>query len=183
MINRFDADVRLKLDLHTHCGEAFIQVEPSVETVGQMIAAIEACGLDGIAVTEHWSIDYGVKVREIVDRHFDGRVLIIPGREINHRLGHMVELHLPGDTVFRFLAHPGCRMVYYGDNRDIHGIEIDNSQHSGIDRERVTEIAGAHNLLLLSNSDAHELTDIGRYYNVISLAELRARANGHSSGT
>jgi PHP family Zn ribbon phosphoesterase len=44
-----------------------------------------------------------------------------------------------------------------------------------IDKSKVREVAEKHGLLLLSNSDAHYVSDIGRYYNEISLEELYAR--------
>ena len=51
---------------------------------------------------------------------------------------------------------------------DIHSFEIDEA--------KVREVAATHGLLLLSNSDAHYVSSIGRYYNEISLEELYARA-------
>ena len=43
--------MKLKLDLHTHCWEATGLVAPTIEIVGQIVAAIKAKGLDGIGIT------------------------------------------------------------------------------------------------------------------------------------
>ena len=167
----------LKLDLHTHCYEATGYRSPTVEIVKQIINQIRARGLDGIAVTEHWDKEYGFRVKEMVEQFFDNEVLIIPGQEIDvGRFQQEVELYLPNGSTFRFLAHPGYPSNSYS-VENVQGIEVDNDMHKWeIDKAKVREVAEEHGLLLLSNSDAHSLRDIGSYYNDISLEELYARA-------
>jgi PHP family Zn ribbon phosphoesterase len=167
--------LKLKLDLHTHCYEATGYREPTMETVKKIIDRIRIRELDGIAITEHWNKEYGFKVKDMVEQFFDNEVLIIPGQEIDVRCQQEVELYLPNGSTFRFLAHPG-----YPSNPDslenVQGIEIENDMHSwDIDKDEVRKLAEEHGLLLLSNSDAHSLSDIGRHYNEISLEELYAR--------
>lgn len=168
----------MKLDLHTHVFEEFLPVSPraiTIRSVERLVEAIKKAGLDGIAVTEHNTKAYGYRVKEIVETHFDSEVVVIPGREVHSIPIHFVELDLPCDGIFsfRFLAHPG----YPGDSIDniasFDGIEIENAAHNWhIDREKVKNIAVEHNLVLLSNSDAHSLADIGRCYSEISLEDL-----------
>jgi histidinol phosphatase-like PHP family hydrolase len=177
----------LKLDLHTHCREATGCSTPTLEIVKQIAAAVKIRGLDGIAITEHYTKAYGYEVKQIADRYLDGEIMIIPGQEtdkvflgIERGVLHVVELYLPGDVTFRFIAHPGHPYVKDLDSLiddGIHGIEFGNPLHDeDMNKARIRELAEKHDLLLLSNSDAHELSDIGKYHNEIDIEELRARA-------
>ncbi len=170
----------MKLDLHTHCGEATALYNPTLDIVKEIVAAVKGRGLDGIGITEHYNKAYGYKVQEMVIHHFDDEILIIPGREIDKGLLHVVELYLPGDVTFRFIAHPGypqIRDIEAQIDDDIHGIELRNPLHDDeMDEERIRELADKYGLLLLANSDAHFLDDIGKYYNEIDIEELCARA-------
>ena len=131
------------------------------------MAAVKRKGLDGIAVTEHYTNYYGHKVKEIVDTQLDGKVVVVPGRELDRvplgpALGliHVVELYLPDDLIFRFIAHPGHPYIkdlsQYIDE-GIHGIELKNPLHDGdgLTEEQIKELAKKHDLILLTNSDAH----------------------------
>ena len=161
----------MKLDLHTHCFEAL--PFPSVDSVKRIVAAIKTKGLDGIAVTEHRKKNYGYQTKEIVKRYFNDEVLIIPGREIDVGPVQIVELYLPYNVTFRFLAHPGYPgdFVDYVDN--VHAIEIENAQHNyHMDKEKISMIAEKHGLPLLKNSDGHHPNEIGEYYNEITLEQL-----------
>lgn len=170
--------MKLKLDLHTHCQEATSYRPPTVELVREIVARIKAQGLDGIAITEHNNKDYGFKVKEIVEQYFDSQVLIIPGREVVVSFREeVVELYLPNNSVFRFWAHPGRLGRTLMEIDMIQGIEIDNAFHNWeINKARAQELAEKYDLMMLTNSDAHYLSDIGALYNEISLEELYARA-------
>ncbi len=171
----------MKLDLHTHCFEATCVYNPNRDSVARIVAAVRARGLDGIGVTDHYYEAYGYKVRAIVEEHFPGQLLVIPGQEIDKGKLHVVVLYLPGDLTFRFVAHPGYPRS--GDfsaeiDETIHGIEVHNPTHDDeMDQEAIRNAARKHNLLLLQNSDAHFLSDIGKYYNEITIEELCARAS------
>jgi predicted metal-dependent phosphoesterase TrpH len=171
----------LKLDLHTHCYEATCIYNPNRDSVGKIVAAARARGLDGIGVTDHYNKAYGFKVKEIVEEHFPGQILIIPGQEIDKGKLHVVVLYLPGDLTFRFVAHPGYPRTddFAADIDDsLHGIEMHNPTHDDeMDQDAIRNAARKHNLLLLQNSDAHFLSDIGKYYNEITVEELCARAS------
>ncbi len=171
----------MKLDLHTHCFEATCVYKPTPESVEKIVAAARARGLDGIGITEHYNKAYGYRVRDIVEQHFPGQMLIIPGQEIDKGRLHVVELYLPGGRTFRFVAHPGYpRTDDFTVDIDgsLHGIEVRNPTHDDVmDQQAIRDAAVKHNLLLLSNSDAHFLSDIGKYHNEITLEELCARAS------
>jgi len=68
----------LKIDLHTHCREATACPTPTLEIVERIVAAVKRKGLDGIAVTEHYTNHYGHKVKEIVDTQLDGKIGVVP---------------------------------------------------------------------------------------------------------
>lgn len=171
----------MKLDLHTHCFEATCVYKPTPESVEKIVAAARARGLDGIGITEHYNKAYGYRVRDIVEQHFPGQMLIIPGQEIDKGRLHVVELYLPGGRTFRFVAHPGYPRTddFTADiDGSLHGIEVRNPTHDDVmDQQAIRDAAVKHNLLLLSNSDAHFLSDIGKYHNEITLEELCARAS------
>ena len=171
----------LKLDLHTHCMEATGMVAyPSIDLVRKIVERVNNRGLDGIAITEHDDRNYGYRVKKIVDENFESRVLIIPGREITVKemgWAEMVELFLPNGSIFRFLPHPSY--PYPGDDgfeydmNLLQGIEIGNALHDRqINKKKVKEISKKYNLVLLKNSDAHTLEEIGSFHNEISLEEL-----------
>lgn len=168
---------KLKLDLHTHCFEATHFAAPTPEIVREILERIKLRGLDGIAITEHSDKAYGYQVRDIVERYFGNHVLIIPGREMMmRRYEEVVELFLPDDMVFRFWAHPR-ELNAIDELGDIQGIEVQNGLHNWeLNSERVRRFAEERGLLMLCNSDAHYLYDIGRFYNEIDLEELCRRA-------
>jgi predicted metal-dependent phosphoesterase TrpH len=180
-------DGKLKLDLHTHCRPATACSTPTLAVVRRIVAAVKAGGLDGIAITEHYTDYFGYEVREIVESRLNGEIVVIPGKEIDvmvtgRDMGvlHVVELYLPDDVTFRFIAHPGYPYVRdLGSHIDggIHGLELNNPAHlDEIDQHEVRRLARKHNLILLSNSDAHSLADIGTFHNEIEIEELSARA-------
>jgi PHP family Zn ribbon phosphoesterase len=177
-----DRSLKLKLDLHTHCGEATSLYTPNLGVVSRIVAAVKGRGLDGIAITEHYNRAYGYKVKEMVEQDLNNEVLVIPGQEIDKGMLHVVVLYLPDDLTFRFIAHPGYPPVSNIDSQidgSIHGIELRNPLHDDeMDEEMIRELAQKHDLLLLTNSDAHFLSDIGKYYNEIEVEELCARARG-----
>ena len=150
---------------------------PTPDIVREILERMKLRGLDGIGITEHSNKGYGYQVRDIVERYFDDNVLIIPGREIMvGRWEEVVELFLPDDLIFRFWAHPR-ELDAVDELGDIQGIEIQNGMHNWhLNSERVRRFAEERGLLMLSNSDAHYLNDIGQFYNEIDLEELCRRA-------
>ncbi len=177
--------MKVKLDLHTHLWEAFSFQPPSASMAEQVVARIKARGIDGIAITDHHNKEWAFEFRDLVERHYPGEVVIIPGWEIEVRPEEnpfdeyqVAELFLPGGGVFRTYCHPG----YYSPNiiieENIHAIEIDNYIHNWhIRKAQVAEIAQTHDLLVLEVSDAHNLQNIGLRYTELDLEELYRRAS------
>lgn len=171
------AVLKLKLDLHTHCFELPGYNQVNRGTVARIVEQIRERGLDGIAVTEHEDKSYGYRVMDMVSQFFPGQAIIIPGWEIGAWPEHCVELFLPDGVTFRFLAHPRYPAEQVRQTPCLHGIELENLLHGrNIKQEEVREVARRHNLILLSNSDAHSPYDIGHFYNEVSLEELSQRA-------
>jgi hypothetical protein len=120
----------------------------------------------------------------LVEKHFPGEAVIIPGWEIEIRPEEnpfaeyqVAELFLPGGGVFRTYCHPGYYSPEILIEPDVHAIEIDNYIHNWhIRKGQVAEIAQAHDLMLLEVSDAHNLENIGLRYSEVDLDELYARA-------
>lgn len=182
-------DGSLKLDLHTHCKEATACVNLTQGIAKKIVAAVKKRKLDGIAITDHYGKAFGYEVKDMVDHYLNGKITVIPGQEIDKILpaidrgflhAHIVELYLPGDVTFKFLAHPDRWDIYKLDPvtyDSVHGIELKNPNYRyEMDEAKIREVAEKHDLLLLTNSDAHFLSDIGTYYNEIEIEELCARA-------
>jgi hypothetical protein len=170
---------RLKLDLHTHVFEEFLPGFPgaiTLRSVEKLVKHIKSVGLDGIAITEHDTKAYGYRVKEIVATQFNNEVIIIPGQEFQNGPIHFVELDLPCDdrvVPFKFLVHPGYPGEPVKHLKGFNGIEIENALHNWhIVREEVKQMAAEHNLVLLSNSDAHYLRDVGSCFTEISIEDL-----------
>ena len=176
----------MKIDLHTHCREATASPMPTLDIAKRIVNVVKSKGLDGIALTDHYSSHFGKEVKRIVDQELNGEITVIPGQEIDvmftgkeRGVFHVVELFLPNDLTFRFIAHPGHPYVRNLDaliSGDIHGIELKNpSHHRDMDEKNIGRVAKKHNLILLTNSDAHRLRDIGTYYNHIEIEQLCER--------
>lgn len=178
---------KLKLDLHTHIWEATGFSEPTLQTVERVIRQVKDRGIDGIAITDHRNKKYGFAFKRLLDTHFPNEIVVIPGWEIEVRIGpgrndeyQVAEMFLSEGKVFRSFCHPGyptSKIVVDG----VHAIEIDNLMHNWhIDKARVEEVARDHGLLMVKVSDAHRLEEVGSSYTEVTLEELysRAKPNG-----
>ena len=177
--------MKVKLDLHTHIWEAFNFQPPSLSIAEKVLAQIKAMKIDGIAITDHHNREWSYEFKELVERHFPGEVIIIPGWEIEIRPPsnpfdeyQVSELFLYDGGVFRIYCHPG----YYSPNilieENIHAIEIDNYIHNWhIRKPQVRKIAEDHDLMLVEVSDAHNLENIGLRYTEVEMGELSRRAS------
>ena len=177
--------MKVKLDLHTHIWEAFNFQPPSLSIAEKVLAQIKAMKIDGIAITDHHNREWSYEFKELVERHFPGEVIIIPGWEIEIRPPsnpfdeyQVSELFLDDGGVFRIYCHPG----YYSPNilieENIHAIEIDNYIHNWhIRKPQVRKIAEDHDLMLVEVSDAHNLENIGLRYTEVEMSELYRRAS------
>ena len=137
-------------------------------------------GLDGIALTEHWNVEHGWKLKEIIEELYGDEFVVLVGQELDISTTQQVtEIYLPNDVTYRYLCHPGYPGNDWSVPENLHGIEIENGMHSWhMNRPRIQALAEEHNLMLLKNSDAHYLEKIGVYYNELALEELVARVTG-----
>ncbi len=171
--------------MHTHCLEASNFAHPDARVVERIFLWVKQRGLNGIAITDHAELgtEFACQVKDIVAHLFHNEIVIITGSEVSFWPYHIVELYLPDNCTFRFVAHPSLQSLRLLEQKypdymaRIHGVEIENGNY-WIEEEEVKEFARRHRLLPLSNSDAHCLVDIGRHYNEINLEELCFRANG-----
>ena len=184
-----EQSLRLKLDLHTHVWEAFNFQPPSLEIAEKVVRQIKNAGIDGIGITDHHNKDWSFEFRELVEQHFPGEVVIIPGWEIEVRPEQnpfaeyqVAELFLPPmdgreGGVFRTYCHPGYYSPEILIEQDIHAIEIDNYIHNWhIRKPLVREKANIYGLMVTEVSDAHNLENIGLRYTEVDLKELYERA-------
>ena len=177
--------MKVKLDLHTHIWEAFNFQRPTKAMAEKVVAQIKARSIDGLAITDHRNKDWAFEFRELVEQHFPGQVIIIPGWEIEVRPAQnpfaeyqVAELFLPGGGVFRSYCHPGYYSPEIIIEDNIHAIEIDNHIHNWhIRKEQVKQVARTHDLLLFEVSDAHTLENIGLRHTELELEELYKRAS------
>ncbi len=157
----------LRIDLHTHLYEATGCDDPDRSLLDEVLDRARGKLLDGLGVTEHWDWEFGRRLVRLKEEIYPGdEFLLIPGREIEAGRDHFVEILLPGDRLFRFLAHPAYGGAFSASGNglltDVCGIEVANSMHTVIE-ERARQIALENDLIVLRNSDAHYLGDIGTY--------------------
>ena len=176
--------MKVKMDLHTHVWEAFNFQPPSLTIAEKVVAQIKSQGIAGIAITDHHNKEWSMEFKDLVEEHFPGEVIIIPGWEIEIRPPQnpfdeyqVSELFLDNGGVFRIYCHPG----FYSPNviieENVHGIEIDNYIHNWhIRKPQVAEIAKEYDLMLVEVSDAHNLENIGLRYTEVDLDDLYSRA-------
>jgi len=181
--------MKVKLDLHTHVWEAFNFQSPTLSMAERVVNQIKGRGIDGIAITDHHNQEWAFEFRDLVERHYPGEAIIIPGWEIEVRPPQnpfaeyqVAELFLPGGGVFRTYCHPGYYSSTIVIEDNIHAIEIDNYIHNWhIRKDQVAEVARAHGLLVLEVSDAHKIENIGLRYTELEMAELYRRATPRQS--
>jgi len=155
----------------------------TVEAVERIVMQVAAAGLDGIAITEHGGIEFGLRARQIAERELNASILILPGEEVWYYPLEIVQILLPDGKYLRFVAHPGapgaCERAVPKIADALAGIEISNATHDWhIDRAMVQTLAARHNLMLFENSDAHNLHEIGCRFNELDLTTLVEDGNG-----
>ena len=74
--------MKVKMDLHTHVWEAFNFQPPSLTIAEKVVARIKSQGIDGIAITDHHNKEWSMEFKDLVEEHFPGEVIIVPGWEI-----------------------------------------------------------------------------------------------------
>lgn len=175
--------MRLRVDLHAHPFEALGVSRPdaiTAEHVVQIVEAARANGLNSLAVTEHSGLHWGLRAKELVNE-LGLDFTILPGEEAWAYPVEVVRIVLPSGRIFRCLAHPGApadfRGVLPGLAPYLHAIELRNAVHDWhLDQRTIRAVAAEYGLLLLENSDAHEIHRVGCYANDVTMDLLEERA-------
>lgn len=191
----------IKIDLHTHTTRSY----DGLTTIEEAFAAIKQRGLDGIAITDHDTIEAAVKaLRSKTD------VIVIPGIEISTKEGHllaigvteMIPKGLPAtETVEKIreagglavVPHPYDFMTGLGETitREINpdAIESVNSNSRPFSRKTSLSKKLAEELQKsqTAGSDAHIPAAIGNAYTIIETNStdleslLKAIKNGQTT--
>lgn len=165
----------LRLDLHVHTSHSI----DGLYSVGEMVAAAKAKGLNGIAITDHNTI---TGHREAEKFSKDG-FLVIPGIEVSSADSHIVGLgvselvprDLPADETVRRIrkqggiaiaAHPfalGRRpgLVY---SAKFDAIEVLNSRAILFSNPLARRFAERNKVPMVAGSDAHRRDEVGLAY-------------------
>jgi predicted metal-dependent phosphoesterase TrpH len=174
---------QLKLDLHIHTtysGDSLTSVKEAIEWGKKK-------GLDGVAITDHNSMEASKDITKVVDDF-----IVIMGEEIDTREGHLVALgidkkipsYLPFSETLRLVREAnGLAVVPHpfdylrggvgpGIVRDFvpDAIEVANS-HSllfNITKSLSTRLARELNITSVGGSDSHLPETIGDSYTVVS---------------
>lgn len=168
----------LKLDLHVHTSHSY-DGRCSVEEV---VAAIKARGLNGVAITDHNSIDGHKEAKKFSK----GGFLVIPGIEVNSKHGHIVGLGVSelvprglsaAETVERIreqggiaiAAHPfvlgrSPRLVY---RAKFDAIEVLNSRAFLLSNPLARRFAEKNKVPMVGGSDAHRKDEMGLAYTCV----------------
>ena len=170
----------MRIDLHTH---TFCSKD-CCNRYGRIIEAVQAAGLNGIAVTDH------NEFRGALELQRQAPFLVIPAEEIKTSAGEIIGLFLqewippglePLETVRRiheqggltYVPHPfdevrGSRIERWAldlvrPHIDI--LEVFNARHAlPLFNSRALDYAREHNLLGGAGSDSHTYAEYGRAY-------------------
>ena len=184
------APPRVRVDMHTHSEHS----PDSRTAVAALADAVRGAGLDVVCLTDHNTIEGGLRLREIA-RGF--RVIV--GEEVTTREGEIVGLFLersiprdlPADeTIARIREQGGVVSVPhpFSHNRVYHirraaldrlweridCLEVFNAREAfAADNERAAAFAREHGLPGAVGSDAHRVSEIGRAW--IEMADFAGR--------
>ncbi|MGC9356339.1 MAG: PHP-associated domain-containing protein [Anaerolineae bacterium] len=174
----------MKIDMHVHAQERSFCSRSSEE---EMIQAAITAGLDALVFTDHDRLVPRARLTTLNVRYAPFRVF--GGIEVSLGLEHILvfgvqdpaledgnwtyhELHdfVEARQGFLALAHPyRFRRRLHLDFMRLppHGAELRSHNTPKRAASRIRDLASELDLVLLCNSDAHHVSDIGTYYNVI----------------
>lgn len=169
-----------EVELHAHSNASY-DGRDSIELLLEQAAAV---GLDGLAVTDHDTVEASVRAADIAD---DYGLLGIPGLEVTSAAGHVLALgvreQVPADrpfaeTIERIHALNGIAIVPHPFQSSRHGvaanitedelaladaIEVYNSRLlTGRANRRAERFAREHSLPMTAGSDAHISEMVGQ---------------------
>ncbi len=174
----------MKIDLHVHTRERSSCAHSSAE---EMIGAAIYSGLDGLVITDHDRLVACERLAYFNAKYAPFRVY--GGVEVTTREEHVLVIGVHDERLeqtwwayadlhafvverggFLAVAHPfrfnRARMEIDLDRFPPHALEVHSRNTPPPAEPRIREIAERLGVSLLSNSDAHHISDLGAYYNV-----------------
>jgi predicted metal-dependent phosphoesterase TrpH len=181
----------IKLDLHIHSQYS----EDAIGAPKDIIKSLKKKGLQGMAITDHNTVEGGLKAVKIAPKDF----IVIPGIEISTADGHIlalnVEKNIAGnlsiqETVEKILDQGGTPIVPHlfrnmsGIKKEklktihqkINTIEVFNACSMPKTNLKIAKIAKEFNLGGTGGSDSHDPAYAGYAYTVVDTADMNADA-------
>ncbi|MEM2925463.1 MAG: CehA/McbA family metallohydrolase [Methanocellales archaeon] len=164
-----------RFEFHVHSNHS----RDGLDSVEKILKQAIVLGLDGIAITDHDTLNGAIEAMEIVKKQ-NLSILIIPGIEVSTRDGHLIVLGikeiippmLPVRETIRmaremngFIIAPHPRALFRNSlwdlqNLDIDAIEVFNPKPF-TNAKFAEEIARKHSLPTIAGGDAHSAALIG----------------------
>ena len=177
----------IKLDLHVHSQYS----EDAIGSPKDIIKSLKKKGLQGMAITDHNTVEGGLKAVKIAPKDF----IIIPGIEISTADGHMLALNVEKniarnlsiqETVEKILEQGGTPIVPHlfrnmsGIKKEklktihqkISTIEVFNACSMPKTNLKIAKIAKEFNLGGTGGSDSHDPAYAGYAYTVIDTTDM-----------
>ena len=181
----------LKLDLHIHSCYS----DDAGGTPEDIIRSLKKRGLQGMAITDHNTIEGSLKAQQMAPPDF----LVIPGVEISTRDGHLIALNVTkniprglsvGETVDAIIKADGIPIVphlfrtFSGIKKDalrqvrtkIPALEVFNGCSVPRTNLKTARVAHEFNLGGTGGSDSHDPLYGGFAYTVVESTDFRADA-------
>ena len=176
----------LKLDLHLHSKYS----DDGMGSPREIIQLIKKKGLDGLAITDHNSIEGSLKALKIAPKDF----IVIPGIEVSTTDGHILGLNIKEniskslsieETVEKIIEIGGIPIVPHlfrnmsgikDENlkkihKKIPAIEVYNSCSLPKTNIKTAKIAKKYNLGGTGGSDSHDLLYAGYAYTIVDTTD------------
>ena len=181
----------IKLDLHIHSQYS----EDAIGSPKDIIKSLKKKGLQGMAITDHNTVEGGLKAVKIAPKDF----IVIPGIEISTADGHMLALNVEKniarnlsiqETVEKILDQGGTPIVPHlfrnmsGIKKEklktihqkINTIEVFNACSMPKTNLKIAKIAKELNLGGTGGSDSHDPAYAGYAYTVVDTTDMNADA-------
>ena len=179
----------IKLDLHIHSQYS----EDAIGSPKDIIKSLKKKGLQGMAITDHNTVEGGLKAVKIAPKDF----IVIPGIEISTADGHMLALNVEKniarnlsiqETVEKILDQGGTPIVPHlfrnmsGIKKEklktihqkINAIEVFNACSMPKTNLKIAKIAKEFNLGGTGGSDSHDPAYAGYAYTVVDTTDMNA---------
>ena len=179
----------IKLDLHIHSQYS----EDAIGSPKDIIKSLKKKGLQGMAITDHNTVEGGLKAVKIAPKDF----IVIPGIEISTADGHILALNVEKnivrnlsiqETVEKILDQGGTPIVPHlfrnmsGIKKEklktihqkINTIEVFNACSMPKTNLKIAKIAKEFNLGGTGGSDSHDPAYAGYAYTVVDTTDINA---------